>query len=103
MLTLIEKWQNQNNAWRIEGSEGVANFRKLVMALGYGDSYQGPLEEFLCDNSGALYAMVEWIANADVTEWKDSLEAEVEHLDDDEQQRRDEKNGLYLDKDDIAN
>ena len=71
---LVEKFQDDTNTWRTEGEEGVRNFTKLVNALGYSDSYSDPLHNFLCDNSGAIDAMIEWIKdNRYCDDWEESL------------------------------
>ena len=106
---LVDKFIDQNRMYHWEGSKGIQNFEKLVRALGYNDHFGDMLREFLSDNSGAIEAMVEWIKDSRCQEWADTLaeqvcEDEDEEDDADEVERlKDEKNGVYPDKADIAN
>lgn len=82
---VIEKYREQNGH-NLEGSTGVANLCKLVRAIGYydsmrrmqfGDGCLGDLVEFLQDNSGCIEAIINWIGEQEVQEWKEALESEI--------------------------
>jgi hypothetical protein len=70
---LIEQYCDANKMYHWEGSRGVSNFEKLIGILGYQN-----VDYFLTDNSGCLEAMVEWIKDAGVTEWKESMAKDLE-------------------------
>ena len=85
---LIEMWQNQNSAYRLEGDRGLENLEKLISVLGYkrhGFRFGELIEVFLSDNPGAAEAIVNWIGEQNNIEWKDSLKSEVTEEDDDEE------------------
>lgn len=70
---LIEKWMDQERIYSLEGPRGVRNFSNLVRVLGYHS-----FDEFLEDNPGALEALVNWITDSDLPEWKEKFSAVVE-------------------------
>lgn len=95
MVELIQEYRDEKRMHCMEGSTGVQNLCKLCGALGYedsmgrmgtyGDARLGNLIDFLEDNSGAIEAIIDWIGERDIPEWKESLESELpERLDDDE-------------------
>lgn len=66
---------------RFEGDKGVEALGEVAQAIGYsGHSfrYGSPLESFLSDNPGACEALINWIGEQGLPEWKENLEAEVE-------------------------
>lgn len=80
---LYEEWTNQKKIYRWEGETGVENFEKLVAAIGYSGNqfkYGSPIESFLCDNPGAIEALIEWITDHGERspEWRSNLESELE-------------------------
>jgi hypothetical protein len=86
LVQLIEEYRDYKGMHCMEGSSGVENLCKMVRALGYRDSMNrmqfrdgclGDLVEFLEDNSGAIEAIVAWIGERNVPEWKDNLESEL--------------------------
>ena len=79
MSEVVDKWQKQQNAYRTEGTSGVENLEKLIKALDvqYNDYRFDCLREFLRDNSGCVEAMIEWIKEINVKEWKESLESDL--------------------------
>ena len=84
MEKLIEEWQNHNNFHRFEGESGVERLNKLTNAIGYkedGFRFGSSLERFLCDNSGAIDAIIEWIVEQDLPEWKEELLTYLEEND----------------------
>ena len=60
-----------------EGERGVRNLETLCENLGYGQGFMRnrALEEFLCDNPGAVEAVVEFIGEwvERNTEWQERL------------------------------
>jgi len=94
MNEVVDLYVEQNDLGSSEGWKGVENLCKLVRAMGYKDTQYlgqfnggsiGDLIEFLKDNSGCIDAIVEWIGDSGVPEWKETLEAELEHDEDDEE------------------
>lgn len=80
MHDLLEAYQNQNGMHSFEGDSGLDKLTKLLRALGYrGHSfkYGTPIEAFLSDNSGAVEAILNWIAERNETEWCEALESEL--------------------------
>jgi hypothetical protein len=87
----------------MEGREGVENLAIIVEAIGYEDPQYygqfiqrngnsgalGSIFRFLEDNSGAMEAIVEWIASRNEPEWKDAISDKVE-MDEDEDSDEDE-------------
>lgn len=80
---LYEEWTRQEKIYRWEGETGVANLEKLAKAIGYEGSvfrFGSPIESFLCDNPGAIEALIEWIVEQGEKspEWRERLESELE-------------------------
>lgn len=76
----IEAFCEQNRIYRFDGERGVENLVTILRAIGYNESpYQGNstavLVNFLADNSGATEAIINWIGEQNVPEWKEKLEA----------------------------
>lgn len=84
---IIDRYLDQENLNRTEGQAGVRNLAKLVNALGYqdfnrygqmpGGTSLGDIFAFLEDNSGAIEAIVEWIKERNVPEWKEAIESQL--------------------------
>lgn len=79
---LIEEWQDQNKIHRYEGTSGVSNLEKLFGVLGYKEGnylgYGNEIINFLSDNPGAIQAILEWIGEREVPEWKENIISELE-------------------------
>lgn len=79
---------------RFEGETGLKNLNTVAQILGYKQSpwaNGSPLEEFLCDNSGAIEAILEWIKAQNFREWVESIESELpENSGEDEDEDDDE-------------
>ena len=75
--TQLDKFIDQNRMYHWEGSTGVRNLDKLVKAIGYNDRYGDAIHNFLCDNPGAIEAIVEWIRDGRCTDWAEMLAEEV--------------------------
>jgi len=84
LCDLIVEFDEVEGTGRTEGRTGVENLCKLANAIGYKDrqyfgQFQGgcfgDLIEFLEDNSGAVQAIREWIAEQDQQEWKQCIES----------------------------
>ena len=85
---LLENWLDKNKAHNFEGETGLKHLNKLAEALGYredGFKYGSSLERFLGDNSGACQALIDWIADASVPEWKEALTCKDESDEDDDE------------------
>jgi hypothetical protein len=105
---ILYEYCEQNKIWHFEGDSGLRNLNQLTKNMGYGGhgfKYGSSLEEFLSDNPGAQTAIMEWIGENINEEQVENLanEIELDETDEEEQTRRDEKNGLYAGKEDIAN
>lgn len=74
---ILENYRDAAHMHCLEGETGVMWFEKLCEALGYrnlGFKFGDPISSFLVDNSGALEAIMEWIAeNMSNTEWRENL------------------------------
>ena len=90
---MIEQYQNQENAFSTEGKRGVENLRKLISAIGYAEegTHRGNLQYFLEDNPGCVSAIIEWIGEQGVTEWKLALNEELVDLNEEEDHGDDEE------------
>jgi hypothetical protein len=104
---ILETYLNQKEM-RFEGDRGLENLNTLVKDIGYkshGFKYGSSLETFLSDNPACQEAIIEFIRTEMNKDWRDGLsdELELSEEEEEEQTRRDEKNGLYSDKEDIAN
>jgi len=104
---VIERFMNHKKFDRMEGSEGVRNFCRLVNAMGYRD-YQhfgqfedacyGDLIEFLEDNPGAIEALLTWIGECNIQDWKVALESDLpEEPEEEEDDEEDPAASSYLD------
>lgn len=74
MHELVDKWMDANKAYSFEGDRGVRNFNKFVQSLN--PDYRD-VDSFLADNSGAIEALINWIQDANVSEWSENLENEL--------------------------
>lgn len=79
----VDTYIEQEQLYRTEGRKGVENLCRLVGALGYRDPMYfgqfeggslGTLINFLEDNPGAITAIIEWIGDTNVRDWKENLE-----------------------------
>ena len=90
MEQLIEKWQQRNEAFSVEGRKGVVNLCRLVNVLGYADPMYfgqmapdasiGDLVCFLEDNPGAIETIINFIGDSGVLEWQENLQDEVSDI-----------------------
>jgi hypothetical protein len=90
---MINEFEKQERTSSNEGTTGVQNLCRLCNALGYvdrqyfgqfrGASY-GDLINFMEDNSGAVEAIKNWIADQDCDEWRESLESHLDEKDSEE-------------------
>ena len=82
----LNAYMEQERMYHVEGETGVAHLAKIVGVLGYdGDHYKRDetmIAEFLADNSGAMEAIVNWIGEQNVPEWKENLTNAIREVDD---------------------
>lgn len=81
----LQRYMDQEDMHRLEGRKGLENLCKLARALGYkdpqyfgtltSDAAVGDLINFLEDNSGAIEAIIEWIAKQHSPEMIEALSA----------------------------
>jgi hypothetical protein len=65
----------------------VDGINEVAKAIGYrGHQYANgsPLEEFLADNPGAQEALIEWISEQNLPDWREAVESELPDPDEDE-------------------
>jgi hypothetical protein len=72
MLENLEEYLDQECGC-FEGQSGVRSLTNLVGVLGYTD-----IEDFLCDNSGAMEAMINWIGSRADIDWSHKIGLELE-------------------------
>lgn len=77
LTEIINEWQDKNKAHHFEGSTGVRKLEKLCKDLGYDNgAFLGSevsLLNFLADNPGAIDALINWMGEQDIEEWKENL------------------------------
>lgn len=85
---LLEEYADKEKLYRTEGRKGLENLCQICRAIGYKDPQYfgqltrnasiGDLINFLEDNSGAIEAIVSWIGDQDITEWKDNVQKQLQ-------------------------
>jgi len=78
MERLVEKFVQSSSRrnHHLEGDGGCEILEALFETLGYrnnGFRFGGPIEQFLSDNPGAQEALVNWIIELELPEWKQAL------------------------------
>ena len=68
---LIDEFIDNRNMHHFEGSRGVRYLLEIIQMC---DKNYHNFETFFSDNSGAIEAVLEWIKNARVSEWKENFE-----------------------------
>jgi hypothetical protein len=74
---LIDKYTDTRRMWSFEGSRGVRYLKDIIQVL---DHNYRDFDEFFSDNSGAIIALLEYIKEAKVREWRDNFEKAVSEL-----------------------
>lgn len=69
---LIEKWCELKKYYHFEMERGVQRVEDLFKTLGYESTHA-----FLMDNPGAIGAIIEWISEQRLPEWREKLEASI--------------------------
>lgn len=72
MGELLEEWQKKNGIIR-----GLRLLNKLCADMGYHPhqfEHGSPFEEFISDNPGVIEAILEWIEEQNLPEWKESFD-----------------------------
>ena len=87
---LLEAYQDQEELYSFGGDSGVKKLEQIFGVLGYTDKgFGSATREFLSDNPGAMEAILTWIGEQNLSDWKqrfiENLEDE-EPLDDDEEE-----------------
>lgn len=98
---IVDRFLDHNQLNNNEGRRGVVKLCKLAAALGYKDPlYYGQLERgatlgdllcFLEDNPGVIEAVVDWIKEQNVDEWRAELEGQLPSDSDDEEESEDDE------------
>jgi len=84
---LMQEFLNLKKFHHFEGDSGMENLNETVKAMGYkghGFRYGSPLESFLSDNPGAQQAILDWICDQDLDEWKEAIESELPEKDEED-------------------
>ena len=93
LCELINEWQDENKAWHFEGGSGVRKFEELCDALGYArGEFLGSgvsIPNFLADNPGAIDALINWISEQNVDDWKENLISELPDAEAEEDEEKD--------------
>jgi hypothetical protein len=76
---LIDKYIDDQKMYHFEGSRGVKYLKDIIMIL---DSQYRDFDEFFSDNQGAMEALIEWIKDAKVREWKENFQNLLDDVDD---------------------
>lgn len=94
-MSKIRELIDQEELYRTEGSRGFSNLCKIVRMIGYKDplnqgqlSQGGSTGDLMCffeDNSGAIDAVIDWIAKQRSTEWDEEIESQLQSDEDDEE------------------
>lgn len=89
----LDAYIKQESMHSFEGRRGVKAMCQLARAVGYKDpQYFGQLSSkaaigdlimMLEDNSGMIEAMLEWMRDRNVQEWKEALEEQLPEQEDD--------------------
>jgi hypothetical protein len=90
---LIQEFVDDNDLHPFEGDKGVENLNKVARAIGYephGFAYGSSLEVFLSDNPGACEAILHWMGEQNVQDWKDNIESELPEKDEQDDDEDDE-------------
>lgn len=79
-MSKLEAFLEAHDLYQNEGQRGVTNFETVAKALGYDN-----LNEFFCDNPGAIEAIYEWINTQRNTDWDEKLTVEDNESDDEDE------------------
>jgi hypothetical protein len=77
---LIDALIDEHKLYRLEGGAGLRNLNQICAIIGYKEqpfAAGSPVELFLCDNPGAIDALIEFIIVYMTDEWADNIEAEL--------------------------
>ena len=86
---LLEEYMDQEKIYRFEGDSGLESLGKIFEAMGYEEhnfKYGSFVEVFLADNPGAVEAIIDWIEEQNVPEWKEKLKEKLHGVDSDDTQ-----------------
>jgi hypothetical protein len=75
---IVEEYTTFKKMWHFEGDTGMKHLNTLTRDMGYkghGFEYGSSLEAFLSDNPGAQEAIVNWIRDQNINDWKEELES----------------------------
>jgi len=75
---IVEEYTSFKKMRHFEGDTGMKHLNTLTRDMGYkghGFEYGSSLEAFLSDNPGAQEAIVNWIRDQNINDWKEELES----------------------------
>lgn len=73
---LFQEYSRQEKIYGFEGDRGLDDLNKICNAIGYrenGFKYGSSLEVFLSDNPGACEAIIEWLNEINLPQFKEEL------------------------------
>jgi hypothetical protein len=82
---LFQEYERQEGIHGFEGDRGLDDLNKVCEAIGYRGhdfKYGSSLEHFLSDNSGACEAIIEWLNEINLPQFKEEL---ITHLNEPEE------------------
>ena len=92
VANFIQKPSRRNH--HLEGDGGCEILEELFETLGYrntGFRFGSPIEHFLSDNPGAQEALVNWIIELELPEWRDALVDALDEEEEDEEEDEEEE------------
>ena len=84
---LLDQYLAQEEMYHFEGESGLENLNEVASVLGYkGHNFANgsPLETFICDNPGVQQAIINWIGEQKIPEWRDEITSQLNDEDEDE-------------------
>lgn len=101
---IVEEYTSFKKMWHFEGDTGMKHLNTLTRDMGYkghGFEYGSSLEAFLSDNPGAQEAIVTWIREQNINDWKEELESCLPAEEDDEEEVVDKANETAIEYNNI--
>ncbi len=87
---IVDEYTSFKKMWHFEGDTGMKHLNTLTRDMGYkghGFEYGSSLEAFLSDNPGAQEAIVNWVREQNINDWKEELESCLPAEEDDAEDR----------------
>jgi hypothetical protein len=88
LTVLLEEFCDQERLYSFEGDSGLQQFEKVLEAIGYkahSFRFGDLIGTFLSDNPGAVTALIEWIGEQNIEDWKESVISNLQEKDEEEE------------------